>query len=182
MIRVSKSEGIILRQANFQEADRLLTIYTKHFGRKRLVARGVRRIVSRKKGSLELFNRVLLVFAKGRNVDLITEAAVIDSYPTWRKNLIRVGVAYYFCELVDKLTAEEEENSGIYELLKEALSSLAQAPLKRLIIEFEEKILTLSGFGIPDQYRSSQGSLKPYIENLIEKEIYSPRVIKKLQG
>ena len=60
MRRTYKTEGIILKRINFGEADRILTSYTKHFGKISLLAKGVRKITSRKGGNIELFNQTVL--------------------------------------------------------------------------------------------------------------------------
>ena len=109
-----KTEGIILKRMNYGEADRILTIYTLHHGKIRAMAKGVRKLQSRKAGSLELFNHATLFLIKGKNLDLITEAQVINLFKSWRKNLIKVGIAYYLCELVDKLTPDNQPHEAVF--------------------------------------------------------------------
>ena len=102
MTRSYKTEVIVLKRINFGEADRLVTVFSKSHGKQRLVAKGIRKITSRKKGHLELFTQVQLQVAKGKNLDLITEAATVNSFPKLRHNLNRVRIAYLLAELVDQ--------------------------------------------------------------------------------
>jgi len=175
-----KVEGIVLKRINYGEADRILTIYTKRYGKIRGIAKGVRKLTSRKAGSLELFNNVVLFLVKGKNLDIITEAQTIDLFRSWRKNLLRVGVAYYFCELTDKLTPDEQPNQEVFNLLKTSLSQLSKSPLSDLIKSFEKSILTDLGFGIPKEWENEKGSLKPYIESIVEKKINNAEVLRKI--
>ena len=78
--RVYRTEGIVLRRQDLGEADRLTTVYTLHHGKLRLVAKGVRRLRSRKAGHLEPFTRVALLIARGRELDIITQAETIGDF------------------------------------------------------------------------------------------------------
>jgi DNA repair protein RecO (recombination protein O) len=162
------------------EADRILTVFTKHYGKIRAMAKGVRKITSRRGGNVELFNRVTLFLSRGRNFDLLSEAQVLDSYKVWRKDLKKVGVAYYFCELVDRLTPEAQENQAVFELLKDYLGRLNKESLSELARGFEERLLEELGFGVPEALKKRPGSLKGYIESIIEKEIRSPKILREL--
>jgi len=179
-MRSYKTEGIVLKRINYGEADCILTIYTKHYGKIRAIAKGVRKLTSRKAGSLELFNNVVLFLVKGKNLDIITEAQVVNLFRYWRKDLLRVGVAYYFCELTDKLTPDEQPNQEIFNLLKDYLSKLSRSSLSDLIKSFEKDILIDLGFGIPKEWENEKGSLKPYIESITEKKINSSEILKKI--
>jgi len=175
-----KTEGIILKRMNYGEADRILTIYTSHHGKIRAMAKGVRKLQSRKAGSLELFNHSVLFLIKGKNLDLITEAQAINLFKSWRKNLIKVGIAYYLCELVDKLTPDNQPHEAVFELLKETFKKIGLKENKILVREFEEKLLNELGFGVPEVLRQTQGSLKTYVESIIEKKLNSPKILRQL--
>lgn len=175
-----KTEAIVLSQRDFGEADRLLTFFSRRFGRMTALAKGVRRPTSRKAGSLEIFNRVDLLLAKGRSLDLVLEVELQNSFSAWRRNLIRVGVAYYFVELVDRLTAEGQPSETVFLLLNRFLGKIKSGSLKLLVREFEQQLLEELGFGVPPRWRSQPGSLSVYIEELLEKKLKSKEVLKKL--
>lgn len=173
MGRTRKTEGIILKRSNYGEADRILTIFTKHYGKIKALAKGVRRITSRRGGNVELFNQAVIFLHQGRNFAILTEAQVVNSFKVWRKDLKKVAVAYYFAELVDKLTPEEQPNQAVFRLLSNYLEKIATASLPELTRGFEEALLKELGFGVPEKLKKQPGSLKTYIESIIEKEILS---------
>ncbi len=175
MLRSYKVEAIVLKRSNIGEADRLLTVFSRDYGKLRLVAKGIRRLTSRKKGHLELFNRVKLQIASGKNLDLITEAETVDSFPRLRRNLNRVRIAYLLLELVDKLTAENQEHADVYQLLLDNLSRLdsQQAP-PDLIEKFETNLLSVLGFGLPS--RPGRASLEAHILRITEKPLNSKKL------
>lgn len=177
MSRSYKTEGIIIKRRNVGETDKILTIFTKHYGKIRVIAKGIRKINSRKAGNLELFNYCSFVIAEGRNFDIIMEVKPINIFSSWRKSLKKVGLAYYFAELVDKLTGERQANKAVFELLKNFLNKLGQFTGDFLLLmrTFEENILVNLGFGVPPHLQNYKGSLKSYIEAIAEKEIHTPR-------
>lgn len=177
--RAYQTEAIVLKRLNFGEADRVLTLYTRRQGKIKALAKGVRRVASRKGGNVEVFNHVVLYLAKGKNLDLVTEAQVSNAFKSWRKDLKKIGLAYYFCELVDKLTAENQPNQAVFDLLKNYLARISQVKGWKIVREFEEALLEELGFGVPEAIKRAPGSLKTYIEEIIEKKIKTPKIIRQ---
>lgn len=181
-MRTYKTEGIILKRTNFGEADRILTIYTHHLGKIKVLAKGVRKTTSRKSGHLELFNWVQIYLAKGRNLDIITEAETVKAFRGWRKNLAKVGLAYHFCELVEGLTAEGVKSQEIFNLLAGSLLGLSQArscDLEQASQNFAQRLLEETGFW-PKGKKVGNLNLEEYIESLIEKKLRAKNIFKFL--
>ena len=72
MTKSYKADGIIVARKNFGETDKLVTIFTKQYGKKVVLAKGIRRITSRRAPHLELFSAVSLVLRSGKSFDYIT--------------------------------------------------------------------------------------------------------------
>src|SRR5512138_639066 len=121
--RSLRAEAIVLRHSDYGEADRMLTLYTREHGKVRAVAKGARKIASRKAGHIEPFTHVRLQLAKGRDMLLITQADTVDGYQPLREDLILTSQAAYVLELLDRFSYEEEaESSSIFRLLTETLA------------------------------------------------------------
>lgn len=120
-----KTEAVILRHTNLGEADRLLTLYTPHLGKLRAVAKGVRRPKSRKAGHLEPLTHSDLFLARGKTLDIITQAQTLESFLPLRNDLQRMSHALYAVELIDRFTEEHQEGYAIYQLLLNNLRWLA---------------------------------------------------------
>ena len=88
------SEGIVLARRNYGEADRILSVYSKDHGRIALMAKGIRRPKSRKRGHVEVFSHVKFQSISGRGIDLMTEAEIVDDFKEIRKSLKKVSLAY----------------------------------------------------------------------------------------
>ena len=72
--RSFRAEAVVLRHSDWGEADRLLTLFTREAGKTRAIAKGARKIRSRKAGHLEPFTRVCLMLARGRDHEVFDRA------------------------------------------------------------------------------------------------------------
>ncbi len=125
--RLYRVEAIILKRTDYGEADRILTLLTPERGKVRAIAKGARKPSSRKSGHIELFTHSMLLLAKGRHLDVVTQADTLDAFMPLRTDLDRLGYAYYLGELADKFSEEEGENRPLYDLLLHALRWMGDA-------------------------------------------------------
>jgi DNA repair protein RecO (recombination protein O) len=146
--RSFRVEAVVLRHSDWGEADRILTLYTRERGKVRAIAKGARKIRSRKAGHLEPFTRVTMQLAKGRDLLIVTQVDTLDAYLALGANLSRTGYASYAVELLDRFTYEDEsENFAIFRLLTEILDRIATEPEPWLALRYYEvRLLDLLGF------------------------------------
>ena len=176
--RAYTSEGIVLARRNFGEADRILVLYTKNFGKISLLAKGIRRPKSKKRGHVEVFNKIKFQAVSGRGLDLITEAEVIEDFSEIRSSLRRISLAYYLMEVIGRITHEGEEKTEVYDLLLETLQKLKTAKmLKKLRLQFVTNLLIQLGYWPVDKPLYSPDEK---LEEVIERQIYSERVGKRM--
>ena len=145
--RTFRSEAIVLRRTDFGEADRLLTLYSRDFGKIKAIAKGARKPQSRKTGHVEQFMRSNFLFASGREIAILTQAEMVQPYAALRDDLILTTYAAYLVELLDRFTVEEDKHTGIYQLLADALGWLTSHDDVLLVARFYElRLLGLAGF------------------------------------
>ncbi len=145
--RTFRSEAIVLRRTDFGEADRLLTLYSRDFGKIKAIAKGARKPQSRKTGHVEQFMRSNFLFASGREIAILTQAEMVQPYTALRDDLILTTYAAYLVELLDRFTVEEDKHSGIYQLLADGLGWLTIHEDVLLVARFYElRLLGLAGF------------------------------------
>lgn len=184
-MRSYKTEGFVLSRKNSGETDRLVTLFTRHFGKKQFIAKGIRRITSKRAPHLELFSHVSLVVHKGRTLDLILEAEAIDHFTFIRTRLERVGHVYVALELIQRLTAENQEQEYVYLLLKQFLETMCDPGLGRLqakkeLTTFKTKLLISLGFSDEAQV-FSEAELDQLIEKTLESSLKSPALLTQIQ-
>ncbi len=173
-MRSYRAEGIILKRTNFGEADRFLTVFSKSHGKIKILAKGVRRITSRRGPNIELFNLTTLFVHRGRNFDILTEAQVINPFSKIRRNLELIGLAYYICELVDGLCAEHQPHAKVFDLLVNTLEELNSGA----ITLFEQELLQELGF-LPRRQLTAINTAA-YIEQILERRLKTRHLLSKL--
>lgn len=125
----------------------MLTLYSREFGKIRALAKGARKPQTRKSGHVELFMRTNFMFARGKSIDIVTQAELVEAYAPLREDLVRTTYASYAAELIDSLTADEDRDLKKYDLLAEGLGWIATAADLRLTARvYELRLLTLAGF------------------------------------
>jgi DNA repair protein RecO (recombination protein O) len=145
--RSFRAEAVVLRHSDWGEADRLLSLFTRDLGKVRAIAKGVRKMRSRKAGHLEPFTRVNLLLARGRDLLIVTQADTISAYLPLREDLVRIGYAAYVVELLDRFTYDEGENRALYRLLTDTLSRLEKESDPSLAVRYYEiRLLDLLGY------------------------------------
>jgi len=122
--RTYKAEAVVLRRLSLGETDRVVTLFTRDRGKLNAVAKGSRGPRSKLAGATEPFTYFEGVFAQGQNLDVLTQAQVHHPFSVIRKDLVRVGYASHFLELVDAGTEERQSMPELWDLLLGALSAL----------------------------------------------------------
>jgi DNA repair protein RecO (recombination protein O) len=170
-----RTEGIVIKRKDFQEADRILTVFTRYQGKINIVAKGVRRIKSRRSPHVELLNQSILNIYEAR-MPILTEAETIYHYSLIKNDLKRAGYAFYICELLDSLLAERQESREIYDLTQKTLLKLErEEDIKILISKFQQELLISLGFWPRKQIAIEDSDA--FIEEIIEKKIKTRRIL-----
>ena len=174
-MRSYKTEGIIVKRKDFGEADRILTVFTKNQGKIKIVAKGVRKISSRRSPHVELLNHCLITVHEAK-LPILTEAETIKHYSILKNDLKKCGFAFYICELIDGLLAEYQESRGVFNLMQDVLDRL-QTETKpwNLISKFEQDLLVSLGFFPKTQLFIEDSD--SFIEDIIERKIKSKRIL-----
>jgi len=136
--RVYQTEAIIIKRIKLGEADRILTLYTPELGKLKAVAKGTRRPQSKLGGHVELLTHSRLMLARGRNLDIITQAQTINNFLPIKDNLERISRGLYIAELVDSFTGEHSEDRRLFDLVLEVLQQLSQFNDFELVLRYFE--------------------------------------------
>jgi DNA repair protein RecO (recombination protein O) len=139
-------EALVLRHSDWGEADRFLSLYTRELGKQRAIAKGARKLRSRKAGHIEPFMRVALMLARGRDLWIVTQAETVDAYQPLREDLLLTGYAAYVIELLDRFTYEEGENRALFQLVTDTLDRLTRDDPYLVLRYYEIRLLDLLGF------------------------------------
>ncbi len=166
--------GIVLKSLNYKDADKMYTILTLEHGKITAMARGVRKISSRRAGNLDSFNLVRLKISENdkgyKNID---EVSTTNSFRYLKDSQEKSVKAYYIGELVYRTIEEGMEMEQTFKLLKKILELLDKSSLspKVLVAFFEVVFLKQLGYMIDISRPTINLLLKGDIKNLTDSDI-----------
>jgi DNA repair protein RecO (recombination protein O) len=151
MNRQFKTEGIVLKRVNFNEADQIVTILTSNCGKISCMAKNSRLLKNRFCGRLELAYQVGITGFHGRNLGYANEVEITDARQLFNLDLKTTGIIFYISEITNKLLQDGQQIDGAYSLLLHALDHLNSNQDKNEVILYAYiiKLLTLLGFMAP---------------------------------
>jgi len=142
-----QSRSIILKTSDLRETDKIVTVFSEKEGKISAVARGVKKPKSSLRACVQPFCHSLLFLNRGRELDLITQAKLIDFYGNSREDLPRMLYAVYMMEILDKSLMERMPQRNLYYTTLEILEHMNDKGFNPLIIRFFElKLLISQGY------------------------------------
>jgi DNA repair protein RecO (recombination protein O) len=119
------TEAIVLRTLRYGEADLIAHVYTRHAGRRGVIAKGARKPRSRLGARLEPFLALTLQLVEGRG-DLATVRGVdvIAAHDSLRSSWRAQQVGAAALDLVSRITVEHQASEPLYHLLRNFLDLL----------------------------------------------------------
>ncbi len=150
--RTYRCQGLTLRKASIGEADLVVTVFTAEHGKVRAVGKGARRSSSRLVGHLEPLTLSRLSMARGRELDIVSQAEVLDGFADVKADLDMMTRGLYVAELLDGFGSEDSPSPALFRLAVNVLRALPSAaepesPLRY----FEFHLLRLAGM-LPELY------------------------------
>src|SRR5208283_2162097 len=121
---LEKATALVLRTTDWSESSRIATLWTREFGKVRVLAKGGRRLKSNFENALDLLTVCSIVFLRksSGSLDLLTEAQVVRRFPRLGQDLAALYGGYYVAELLGDLTQEYDPHPALYD---EAVATLA---------------------------------------------------------
>lgn len=157
-VSMEKAEAIVIRQVDFSESSRVVTFYSREFGKFAALAKGAKRVKGPFDAALDLLSgcRVVFIRKSAGTLNLLTEARLNNRFRPSSTDLSRVYSGYYVAELLNGLTEDFDAAPSIYDLTLHTLSSLSspELPSSTTIISFEISLLREIGI-LPNLYECS---------------------------
>ncbi len=163
--------GFIIKRVNFGEADRFITVYSQNHGKLELLAKGVRKITSRRSSLIEPLHLIKFHSVKGKNNYILTEAELLRGFHDSQITLEQLSCRFLLCELMDKLCPLHQHNTVIFELLKDTLNRLERGQIRANLHDFQINLLTELGYWSESQKFRDEHEVRNFIESIIEKRL-----------
>ena len=143
------TEAIVLKNINLKDADKVYTLLCRDVGKIGAIARGVRKISSRRAGNLDTLNLITVSITESdKGFKSIDEVKVINSFKQLKTNLPKIHAAYYLAELIHKSLEEHTEAVEVFMLFRQVLGSLdgTSYPIEVVSFYFEICFLRILGY------------------------------------
>jgi DNA repair protein RecO (recombination protein O) len=143
-LSLEKSTAIIIRQADFSESSRVVTMYTRNFGKLATLAKGAKRLKGPFEAALDLLAICEVVFIRksSSGLDILTEAKLRQRFKPRAGELGALYAGYYIAELLDALNEDYDPHPVLFDEAAAALERLADdSPLDISVLRFELVIL-----------------------------------------
>ncbi len=148
--RTQRTRGIVLDHVKLGEQDLIVTLLTAGGEQARAVAKGARKPGGRLAARVELFSEADFLLVSGRNLDIVSEAALVDPHERLRGDLERVSAASAACEVARLTSFEDAEDPFVYPLLSRSLKAFEetadQPHLDMAVAAYAFKVLAHEGW------------------------------------
>ncbi|MBE2226774.1 MAG: DNA repair protein RecO [Ignavibacteria bacterium] len=171
---IIQTEAVILKCSNYRETSKIITFFTNSHGKIKCIAKGVRNSRSRWGGALQTMALVKIIFyyKETRTLHLISGAEHLITLNSIYDDFEKMQFGYRMIELVNRTTAEYQENTKIYNLLANSLQILESATKNyvNVLFNFELRLLELLGYNInidmlPDENVEIKAQNRYFYEN-----------------
>lgn len=168
--------GIIIHQVRFGEADKFVRFLTLDHGVIEVIAKGVRKLTSRKSSHLDNLNLVKFQTSRGDPPQYLSQVETLDYFGNIKSNLKKVRTCFYLCEVLNQYLMENQPDPELFLSFKNFLIALGKSDddYRNLATQFQLYLIDHLGFQAPGDI--SPESLIKFFENLIEKEIQSTKI------
>ncbi len=150
---IVETEAVVLHAFNYGDTSKIVTVYSRKYGKIKVVAKGSRNPKSNKFGSsLELMTHSSIVLYKKEHKDLhlLSKSEIVEPFNRMQDDSEKIFTGLALIELVNMVMHDEEENESIFSLLVESLQTIDQS-LKNgtnVLLGFFVKMFRQFGFGL----------------------------------
>jgi DNA repair protein RecO (recombination protein O) len=118
---LQKCEGIVIRTTDYGETNKIVTLYTREWGKIGVMARGSKKPNSRLSAITQLFTHGYFLIQRGSGLGSLQQGEMLSSMRSITEDIFLTAYASYLVELTDKVTEEKKPNPYQFELLFQTL-------------------------------------------------------------
>jgi DNA repair protein RecO (recombination protein O) len=143
---LQKCEGIVIRSTDYGETNKVITLYTREWGKIGVMARGAKKPNSRLSAITQLFTYGYFLVQRGSGLGSLQQGEMISSMRSIREDIFLTAYTSYIVELTDKGTDEKKPNPFLFELLHQTLNYLNEGYDHDVLMNiYEMKMLNVMG-------------------------------------
>lgn len=145
-MNLEKIEGIIIRTTNYGETNKIVTIYSREWGKVGVMARGAKKPNSRLSAVTQLFTYGYFLVQKSSGLGTLQQGEMISSFRSIKEDIFLTAYASYIVDLTDKATDDRKPNPFLFELIYQTINLINEGYDAEILVNiFEMKMLNTIG-------------------------------------
>lgn len=173
-----KDVGVVVKTADYKDADKIITILTKNHGLITAFALGARRQNSKKSPHLDLISQIDIQ-VRGKDYFYLDQASTINSFPNIKSNLKKISLCMSFFEIFTQLVPSGVEDQELYSSLIVFLSKIESLDNEkeqgRVTSKFARYLLRHLGY--PETLPQSLKNVSSYFESLMNRKLIAKEMV-----
>ncbi|MGV3488030.1 MAG: DNA repair protein RecO [Tuberibacillus sp.] len=143
---LTKAEGIVLRATDYGETNKIITLYTREYGKVGLMARGAKKPRSKLSACGQLLTHGYYFYTIGKGLGTLHQGDVENPFRYIKADIYKMAYAVYIVDFVDKIPASDTKNSYLFELIFQLLNYINEGIHPQVLsFIFEVKMLPVLG-------------------------------------
>ncbi|MDI6765902.1 MAG: DNA repair protein RecO [Bacteroidota bacterium] len=177
MSTIVKTEAVVLKSIDFREMSKIVTFYTRQFGKVTGIVKGARQSKNRYGSSLEPMSYVSLVFYKkdGRDIQIVSHCDLMKQFRHLYEDVDKMAIGMSMIELVMIAVHGHERNIPFFTSLVNSLNALNHATHNPINLLYYFELQLAKEFGFQPSFDHCASCNKKLIR-IIDEQTYRFRI------
>lgn len=150
---IAKTEAFVLKSMKYGETSKIVTLFTKDFGKLNAIVKGARNYKSKLCGTLESMNyiRAVIYMKESRELQMISSAEYINSFTNIQSNFEKLQASFKIIDILNRSIINSDINKNLFDILLRTISKLnnSEKNLRLYILNFQIELSKILGIS-PD--------------------------------
>lgn len=148
MRKTIKTEAIVLKKRSLLNTDNLVTLLTQETGKINVIAKGVKKISSRRLPHLQTTNLINALIYRNKEKAYLQETSLISAFSQIKKDSQKMSYLYFMLLVIDRLLPENQKEHEVYLETKRFLIELSKTLVisSKILEKYLSSILTKLGY------------------------------------
>ncbi len=164
---IAKTEAFVLKTIKYGETSKIVTLFTKDFGKLNAIVKGARNYKSKLCGTLESMNyiRAVIYLKESRELQLISNAEYIKSFTNIQSDIDKLQASFKIIEILNRSVVNNDVNRDLFDILLSSISMLnnSVANFEIYILNFQIELSKI--LGISPVFTDSKSNNETFFTN-----------------
>lgn len=141
-----QTKAILLAVRNWGEADKMVTLFSREYGKISAIAYGARRTKSHLAGGMQTFMQIDVSLTPGKGLDYIKQYEMINTFRSMRESLTSMAYGAFIVELTAELCPERQPEPLVFDLLENVFTLFSVRNPRVVVLAGAWQLMALTGF------------------------------------